>query len=308
MRLHRNVRVAALAVLLAAAGLLAGRSARADTTDIEVAGARVRVDFQPAAFPGNGAEVLAWVRRSAQIVRGYYGRFPISPLTLRIVTEGGDGVQGGTTYANPDAYIRVRLGREVTAAQLKADWVLVHEMTHLALPDTGEEHAWLSEGIATYVEGIARVQAGNRSEADVWTEELHAMPRGLPQAGDRGMDHTHTWGRTYWGGAMFCLLADVQIHERSANRQGLQDALRAVLAQSGGLSADWPIQKVLRTGDAATGTTVLEDLYAKFKDQPVTPDLAALWKSLGVEPSGGSVVFDNSAALAGVRQAIMRAR
>jgi hypothetical protein len=308
VRLHLKLRVAALAVLLAAAGPLTWRSARADTTDLEVAGARVRVDFQPAAFADNGAEVLAWVRRSAQIVRGYYGRFPHSPLTLRVVAESGDGVQGGTTYANPDAYIRVRLGREVTAAQLKADWVLVHEMTHLALPDTGEEHAWLSEGIATYVEGVARVQAGNRSETDVWTEELHAMPRGLPQAGDRGMDHTHTWGRTYWGGAMFCLLADVQIHERSGNRQGLQEALRAILAQSGGLSADWPIEKVLRAGDAATGTTVLEDLYAQFKDQPVTPDLTGLWKSLGVEASATAVVLDDAAPLAGVRQAIMRAR
>jgi hypothetical protein len=293
---------------LAAATAFACRAARADTTEIAVAGALVHVDFQPSAFADNGTEVLAWVRRSAQIVRGYYGRFPHSPLALRIVAEGGSGVQGGTTYANPDAFIRVRLGREVTSAQLQADWVLVHEMTHLALPDTGEEHAWLSEGIATYVEGVARVQAGNRSEADVWAEELHAMPRGMPQPDDRGLDHTHTWGRTYWGGAMFCLLADVEIHRRSANRQGLQEALRAILAQSGGLSADWPIEKVLRTGDVATGTTVLEDLYAQYKDKPVTPDLMGLWKKLGIEPSGASVVLNDAAALAPVRQAIMRAR
>ena len=308
MRPRPQVRAALLALVLAAAMPLACRAVRADTTAIAVAGAQVHVEFQPAAFPGNGADVLAWVRRSAQIVRGYYGRFPESPLTLRIVAEAGDGVQGGTTYANPDAFIRVRLGREVTAAQLEADWVLVHEMTHLALPDTGEEHAWLSEGLATYVEGVARVQAGNRSETDVWSEELHAMPRGLPQANDHGMDHTHTWGRTYWGGAMFCLLADVEIHKRSGNRVGLQEALRAILAQSGGLSADWPIEKVLRAGDAATAATVLEDLYARFKDQPVTPDLMGLWTSLGIEASGASVSLDNSAPLAGVRQAIMRAR
>jgi hypothetical protein len=303
-----GIRLAALALALAAATAFACRAARADTTEIAVAGALVRVDFQPSAFTDSGTEVLAWVRRSAQIVRGYYGRFPHSPLALRIVAEGGSGVQGGTTYANPDAFIRVRLGREVTAAQLQADWVLVHEMTHLALPDTGEEHAWLSEGIATYVEGVARVQAGNRSEADVWTEELHAMPRGLPQPEDRGLDRTHTWGRTYWGGAMFCLLADVEIHRRSANRQGLQEALRAILLQSGGLSADWPIEQVLRTGDVATGTTVLEELYARYKDKPVTPDLTGLWKSLGIEASGESVALNDAAALAPVRQAIMRAR
>ena len=306
MRPAPAVSAALLGLLAVAVG--AWQNARAASTELSVAGARIRVDFDATAFAGNGTAVLDWIRRSAEIVHGYYGRFPASPLTVRIVAEPGDGVQGGTTFANPEAFIRVRLGREVSGRQLQSDWVLVHEMTHLALPDTGEAHAWLSEGLATYVEGIARVQAGNRSETDMWAEELRSMPRGLPQADDRGLDRTHTWGRTYWGGAMFCLLADVQIHERTGNRAGLQEALRAILAQSGGLSSDWPIEKVLRTGDAATGTTVLEDLYARFKDAPVAPDLTALWKSLGVTPAGSSVALDDSAPLAAVRSAIMRPR
>jgi hypothetical protein len=40
---------------------------------------------------------------------------------------------------------------------------------------------------------------------------VSGMPQGEPQRGDRGLDGTHTWGRTYWGGAMFCLLTDVEI-------------------------------------------------------------------------------------------------
>ena len=39
------------------------------------------------------------------------------------------------------------------------------------------------------------------------------MPKGLPQAGDQGLDNTGTWGREYWGGAMFCLLADIEIRK-----------------------------------------------------------------------------------------------
>ncbi len=248
-----------------------------------------------------------WIRRSANIVAGYYGRFPTTRLTVRVIAEAGDGVHGGKSFANPDAFIRVQVGREVTEAQLLGDWVLVHEMTHLALPDTGEAHAWLSEGLATYVEGVARVQAGNRSEADVWSEEIRQMPRGMPQPDDRGLDRTHTWGRTYWGGAMFCLLADVEIRKQSHNRFGLQDALRAVARASGGLAADWPIERVLRTGDEAVGTTTLEDLYAQMKDRPVTPDLMKLWQQLGIEPEGSSVHLSDSAPLAEVRRAIMRA-
>jgi hypothetical protein len=266
----------------------------------------VHLEFEHGAFSCGDGEIRTWVRRAADIVSHYYGRFPAKRATVRILADPGDGVHGGKTFANPDGFIRVQVGKDVTPAQLLSDWVLVHEMTHLALPDTGEEHAWLSEGLATYVEGIARVQAGNRSESDVWAEELRQMSRGMPAADDQGLDHTHTWGRTYWGGAMFCLLADVDIRRRTQLRLGLQDALRAVLAASGGLAADWPISRVLASGDAAVGTHTLEDLYAQMKDAPMSPDLAALWRQLGVSSRDGVIQLDEHAPLADVRRAIMR--
>jgi len=80
-----------------------------------------------------------------------------------------------------------------------------------------------------------------------------------------------------------------------------------VARASGGLAADWPIERVLRTGDEAVGTTTLEDLYAQMKDRPVTPDLMKLWQQLGIEPEGSSVQLSDSAPLAEVRRAIMRA-
>ena len=287
---------------------LAAACGAAGAETVTIGAARIEVSYVAADF-GAGADLLVpWVRRSGEIVAAYYGRFPVQHVTLGLEAQPGEGVHGGRTFANPDAHIRVGLGRAVTAGQLLADWVLVHEMTHLALPDTGEEHAWLSEGLATYVEGIARVQAGNRSELDVWSEELSSMPRGLPQPGDAGLDHTHTWGRTYWGGAMFCLLADVEIHRRTHNERGLQDALRAILASSGGLSADWPIGRVLARGDEAVGVPVLEELYARYRDAAAAPDLAQLWKDLGVEGTGAAVHLNEAAPLADIRRAIMRPR
>ena len=284
-------------------GLLPAHAAAPVT--LNVPGAALRVELQGEDFSGGDAPLLEWVRRAAGIVSGYYGRFPNPSTTVRIVAVDGDGVHGGKTWANPDGLIRVQVGRQVSEAQLQSDWVLVHEMTHLALPDTGPQHAWLSEGIATYVEGVARVQAGNRTELDVWAEELRSMPRGLPQTGDRGLDYTHTWGRTYWGGAMFCLLADVDIRRRTQLRRGLQDALRAVLEGSGGLRTDWPIERVLRTADAAVGTHTLEDLYAQMRDKSMTPDLQGLWRQLGIVSDDETLRLDEAAPLAAVRRAIM---
>ena len=132
------------------------------------------------------------------------------------------------------------------------------------------------------------------------------MPRGLPQANDHGLDQTHTHARTYWGGALYCLIADEQIRDRTHNRYGLQDALRAIRRASGGLSSEWTIERILATGDASTGTTVLRDLYGSMRDKPVSPDLKLLWTELGIRQSDGTVQFDDTARLAGVRRAITR--
>ena len=74
---------------------------------------------------------------------------------------------------------------------------------------------------------------------------MDGLPKGLPAPGDRGLDNTHTWGRTYWGGALFCLVADVEIHHRTNNRYGLQDALRGIVRAGGNMEHDWQPSSVL---------------------------------------------------------------
>ena len=118
------------------------------------------------------------------------------------------------------------------------------------------------------------------------------------------MDQTRTWGRTYWGGALFCLQAEVAIREQTGNRMGLQTALRAILDQTGGYAFDRDIVDVLAIGDAATGTQVLENLYRAGKDAPVTTDLDLLWSRLGVPADPKSEAFDDHAPLAPIRIAI----
>jgi hypothetical protein len=177
-------------------------------------------------------------------------------------------------------------------------------MVHLAFPSVDEKHHWIEEGIATYVEPIARIQAGNLKAEQMWLDLVRDMPQGLPQVGDRGLDHTHTWGRTYWGGALFCLLADIEIRRQTNNGKGLEHALRGILDAGGDIRREWNLEDALRIGDHAVGVNVLESLYAKMKDMPVTVDLDSLWKQLGVQLDGAGVRVDDNATLAAVRRAI----
>src|SRR6185369_10359322 len=109
------------------------------------------------------------------------------------------------TYGGAHPTIHVTVGGATTQADFESDWVLRHEMVHLALPDFHSTHSWLAEGSATYVEPIARVLGGLLPRDDVWKWLLWGLPKGLPGTGDRGLDGTRSWGRTYWGGTLFCL-------------------------------------------------------------------------------------------------------
>jgi len=128
------------------------------------------------------------------------------------------------------------------------------------------------------------------------------MPQGEPEAGDLGLDRTPTWGRTYWGGALFCLVADLQIRERTRGTKSLRDALRAIRDASGGIAVSWPMRRIIDVGDAATGVPVLGELYERMSHAPVTVDLPDIWKRLGVVKTGRTVTFDPRAAEASVRE------
>lgn len=276
----------------------------APTTDtIAIQGSTLCLAVEDAT-PARRRLVREWAGRSAGIVANYYGRFPATLVLLDVRSMQGGGIGGGRTINDSGLMIQVNVGREITADRLSDDWVLVHEMVHLALPELGRRHNWLAEGLATYVEGVARAQSGNREIADVWAEDRHSMPMGLPRDGEGGLDQTATWGRTYWGGALFCLQADVAIREQTGNKMGLQDALRAILRATSGYAADREISEVLRIGDAATGTRVLEDLYQRGKATPQAPDLELLWSRLGVPKDPKTQPFDDRAPLAAIRIAI----
>jgi hypothetical protein len=277
-------------------------------TDLDVPGGIIHVAFAPGDISLPKSKILEWVETSAKAVSTYYGRFPVNSLKLLLVPVDGPRVRGGTTWGYRGAAIRVLVGRMSSAEDLRKDWVLVHEMVHLALPDMEERYNWLSEGLAVYVEPIARVQAGDLSATEIWQAMMRDMPKGLPQPGDEGLDNTDTWGRKYWGGAMFCLIADIQIRKATGNRLGLQDAMRGVLAAGGNHEVDWPIERILATADKAVGLQVLADLHNAWGSKPVTPDLDALWRNLGLNAQGGAPFFDDAAPLAAIRAKITEAR
>src|SRR5271170_7006366 len=283
-RLAKHFCAAILALLIVWLAAATAFTADEMTSTIVIGNSRIDVNIESGPMQASKEDLLKWVRWAAENVSTYYGRFPVPQLLLKIVPSDGKGVRGGRTFGRENGgFITIHVGKDAQSSDLARDWMLTHEMVHLSFPSVAENHHWIEEGIATYVEPIARVRAGHFDANQMWFEVMRDLHQGLPAAGDEGLDHTHTWGRTYWGGAIFCLLADVQIREQTQNHKGLQDALRGILNAGGVITQDWEIERALAIGDKATGTSVLTDLYREMRDQPALVDLDALWKKLGIQ-------------------------
>jgi hypothetical protein len=280
----------------------------ASSQSLSVGQATLQVDFAEGPFDLAKSQIAHRIQVAANAVVVYYGKFPVPRVRILVIpVPGKHGVLQGTTWGNRDgfpAFLRLRIGQSTTAAELSADWIITHELVHTALPSLPDDQHWLEEGLASYVEPVARVQAGELTSQVIWGDMMRGMPNGEPGQDDRGLNNTHTWGRTYWGGALFCMMADIQIRKQTGNRLGLQDSLRAIVAAGGAIDKEWPLATVLKIGDYATGTHVLEEMYGRWSETSVPVDLAEVWRRLGVQKDQSTIVFDATAPMAPIRLAI----
>jgi hypothetical protein len=252
------------------------------------------------------AGAIAWVKAAAGCVASLYGRFPVDATVFVVPAHGGNEVVFGRVLSLAGASVALLFGSEARPTSMHTDWVAVHELFHLSTPSfVGEAH-WLEEGLATYYEPILRERAGWTHEEDLWRHFAHEMPRGLRKEGDPpGLEERDDIDSTYWGGALFCFLADVRIRQATHGARSLDDVLRAALSELGDATHGSRLADFVRVGDAATGTHVLSDLVARFAVGGDAGDLGALMRDLGVDAAPeGAVKLRENAPLAFVRKGI----
>jgi hypothetical protein len=270
---------------------------------LEVGGAPITVAVAPVHFAMADEDILRWVTEATRAVAAYYRRFPVPQLLVLVVPDAGQHLSG-FTLGEGGASILLRLGRSLSVERARAHWVLTHELMHLGFPSLRRNHLWLEEGMAVFGEPIVRVRAGMMDEGELWSEWLEQGPLGLPRPGEGGLESTHTWARTYWGGALFWLLLDVTLRERTHNARSADDVLRALVAEGGNITRRWEVEDVRRVADGAAGSPVFSELFHSLAEAPGAPDLDALFGRLGVSLHSGALVYDDSAPLADVRRAM----
>lgn len=272
-------------------------------------GARFDVAVSRTATHLRTADLVEWIRESAQNVAAIWdGRFPVPRVQVIVAGGGPYGIGSAVSMGMGGASVFVVVGDRAKRADLAKDWVMTHEMLHMVFPNMGFRQRWMEEGLSVFLEPLLRARRGRHDPDQVWLEWTRAMPQGLPREGDLGLDRTPTWARRYWGGALFWLHVDLEIRKRTDGAKSLDDVIREAALGGGTIVARWDLARLFAVAEQATGTTALRETYEAWSLAPVSPDLAALWASLGVRVEGRDRVrYDDHAPLAGARRGLLTA-
>lgn len=225
--------------------------------------------------------LLDWTETTAKTISSYFGGFPVRNLDLYISFGPGNNLHG-RTYGSPRPAIYLQIGNRVSARKMREHWILAHEMAHLAFPNVSG-HRWLEEGMATYLEPIIRARAGLLDKDKYWSDLAWGLPQGQARSQDRGLAYDSSWGRTYWGGALFWFIVDLDLRVRSGNRISVQRVFRGILSRGGNIRSHWSLSDIIRTGDRSTGYDTMNSQAQDFVYSPGRVDLKYLWQQLGVD-------------------------
>jgi len=279
--------------------------------ELQVAGSTIELAVLDGLSPEQCASVARWVTVQANAFATLAGRLPREHLQIVVLPMGGDSsgpIRFGSMTRGGGASVGILMASSFDEAELMADWVLVHELSHLLHPFVNRGQAWLSEGIATYYQEVLRARGGLQSSAAAWKRILDGSRQGESmgvslEQGAAEMYTTYRFAPVYWGGAAVMLLADVELRRRSGGARSLDDVLMELSRCCSEGSRAWSAAEVGERIDAIAGVPVMRELITSVVRADGFPTLSALFAQLGLDEEGRAAP---AAPLATVRDAIMR--
>ena len=263
----------------------------------------------PGGDPGDDDRLAAWIRTAWEELLTCAPTFPAKRLAVTLVpVRGSRRIGFGQLLHSRPPTIAIEVGTAVGDETLREDWVAVHELSHALHPRFEPHTPWLSEGLATYWQVVARIRSGRFTPARGWQHLAWGVRTGRRRAGGRSLEQLsarmhqwHAYRAVYWGGTLVALELDLAIRQASDGARSLDDALAALRA--GGRPAS--LDALAAAVDAAAGRPVYAEVtQALLRGGPALADGPQRLKALGIVEGDGLARLDDAAPGAALRRAL----
>ena len=277
-------------------------------------GALLRISILNTRHDFDTAEIVEWVRRSADNISLAYGTFP-NPSPSAVVVPVGGSLSGdspvpfGRVVRDGGETVELFINQNMPIDAYYDDWTATHEFSHLMLPYLGSRHRWISEGFAQYYQNLLLARAGQYTEQRAWQKLYEGLERGRKSSPDlspneAARDRWRSLMKVYWSGAAVALLADVELRRRSNGTESLDDVLRQFQSCCLPANARWSGTQLFRRLDGFVDEPVFMPLYRRYANAPGFPDVRPRLQELGVIVDDERVWLDDGAPLAALRSAM----
>lgn len=255
-----------------------------------------------------------WMREAALSTLSVHGQFPQPSPQAMVVPVGPsrEAVPFARVLRGGGVALQFYIDPYRPFHEFSEDWTATHEFSHLLLPYVNRRDAWLSEGLASYLQNVLRVRDGRITERTAWSKLYAGFQRGIratrrersPRYESRSRSGWSTM-RIYWGGAAIWFLADVELRRRSHGQQNIDTALARIHECCMAPGRIWRARDLMRELDRVTANTVFSELYNQYANSNRFPDIEPTLKAIGVDTRRQRVRLNNSADEVEIRQQIM---
>lgn len=282
---------------------------------LQLAGGELRVAIAPGDPQPNQAQWLDWLQRGMDASAAVYGRFPLPSVQALVIPMGESRgeVPWGQVMRGGAAAVHLFVDQTAPYPDLLDDWTLFHELSHLYLPLVRRDDAWLSEGLASYYQTVARVRSGLIDAQTGWARLRGGMDNGIEQA-DPHLDYREAmagggWSRTrlkYWTGAAVFLRADIALRTQSDNAQSLDWVLGEFQRCCLPSRELWSADQLLARFDEIAGRSLFRPIAEQTLSTRGFPDIDRDLAAIGVSRlADGRIRIESNAPLADVARAMM---
>lgn len=201
-----------------------------------------------------------WLTESVFAVSQLYGRFPIDQAQILVAPIGKrrEAIPWAEVQRAglPAAHLFIDQYRPIQ--EFKQDWTTVHELSHLLLPRIEYRDRWLSEGLASYYQNVAKARAGLLTEQQAWQKLKLGFAKGR-KSFSGSLRSSRATKHLYWGGAAFYLLADTRLR-RLAVPQTLDQVLDALQLCCLPNDTLWSAEQFVKKMDDLSSSSIFSDL------------------------------------------------
>ena len=277
---------------------------------------RMAILSGPSSAQVDRSELKGWVRANAEAVAQIYGRFPLPETQVLIVPiSTGGAVPWAQVHRGGATSVHFFINERRTHDEFMEDWTAAHEFSHTLHPYLSGGGRWVSEGLASYYQNVARARAGLITEEDGWRKLEAGFERGRKAAtrtplgrAIRSGRERRNYMRIYWSGAALAFRGDVELRRRSGGEKSLDTALQAFADCCLPANRAWGAREFLGRLDELTGETVFVPLFDEIESAPGFPDVNEAYASAGIRFSGTRPSFSRDGEASELRQAIMGSR